>query len=86
MIYSLLAYKDKETVKFNPPMLFPMDKDTAIENITDGVIKGKIEGAENFELYVLGTYDTITGTFKCGEPEKVCDLAVYVRNKDTSKN
>lgn len=83
MIYSVLAYKDVETEKFNPPMLFPFDIETAIETCIDGVKKGKIEGAEFFNLFALGTYNTANAKFDLlPEPKLVAKLGDYVKKAD----
>lgn len=80
MIYSVLAYFDKETEKFNPPMFFPFGEADAIETVKDGVKKGKIEGASAFKLYSIGSYDTATAEFEIkGKAKEICDLADYVR-------
>lgn len=80
MKYTMAAYFDIETKKYNPPMLFPFETDAVIETVTSGVTKGKIEGAQAFDLCLLGTFDTETG--KCellAQPEKLLHLADYVR-------
>ena len=80
MTYTVLAYFDKDVEKFNPAMFFPMQSEFAIENIKDAVIKGKIEGAEAFDLYLLGSYDTANGLFNLNEkPVKVATLSDYVK-------
>lgn len=85
MKYSIMAYYDIETEKFNPCMLFPFAAADAIESIKEGVIKGKIEGAEAFELYHLGSYDTANASFELlDRPAKVLKLADYVRKQSNA--
>ena len=80
MRYTVCAYYDKDTEKFNPCMLFPFDVDSVIESIKEGVIKNKIEGAGAFELFHLGFYDTANANFELNDkPVKVMDLSQYVR-------
>ena len=82
MKYTVAAYYDLETEKFNPPMLFPFDVDATLETIKSGVIKGKIEGAEAFDCMLLGTFDTETGLFALLEkPKKLLHLKDYVRSE-----
>lgn len=84
MIYTLFAYYDVDTEKFNPPMVFPFEKESGIETIREGVIKGKIEGAEAYELYFLGTYDTADAKFDLlAKPSKELTLKQYVRRKES---
>lgn len=87
MKYSVMAYRDKETEKFNPCMLFPFDVDSVIETVREGAIKGKIEGCEAFELFHLGFYDTANASFTLNEkPVKVLDLSQHVRKESDKTN
>lgn len=80
MMYTVCAYYDKETEKFNPPFFMPFVIDDVIESVIDGVKKGKIEGAQAFDLYHLGNYDTATALFNLNqEPKKVIELDQYVK-------
>lgn len=80
MKYTVAAYRDKDTEHFNPPMLFPFPEESVIETIRQGAIKGKIEGCEAFELYILGTYDTATAKFELfANPKKVFNLSEFVK-------
>lgn len=82
MRMAVIAYFDKVTEKFNPAILAPNTIDDAIEMVIDGVKKGTIKDANDFDLYVLGEYITETGTFELNkEPKKVCELYKYVREK-----
>ena len=47
MIYTVACYHDVDTEKYNPPMLFPFDKEAVIETIREGCMKGKIEGCDS---------------------------------------
>lgn len=83
MIYTVAAYYDVETEKYNPPMLFPFPVDNVIETIKEATIKGKIEGAEAFELYQLGNYDTADASFELlAKPVKLLKLKDFVRVKE----
>lgn len=80
MKYTVCAYFDLETHKYNPPMLFPFDTGAVVETISSGVTKGKIEGAKDFDLFLLGTYETETAGFTLLEkPEKLLHLADFVK-------
>lgn len=80
MKYTVCAYYDTETEKFNPCMLFPFPVENVIETIKEAVIKGKIEGAKDFELFHLGSYDTADASFElAGKPVKLLKLSDYVR-------
>lgn len=80
MKQNLFCYKDIETNKFNVPFFVPFGVEDTIENLKDGVIKGKIEGAKALEVYHLGSYETANGKFDLlAEPVKVLSLADYVR-------
>lgn len=80
MIYSVVAYYDLDLEKFNPPMIAPMSEEQAEESIVDGVRKGKVEGAESFQAFYFGSFDTATGKFNLLEkPKLLVDLTKYVR-------
>lgn len=79
MIYTMFAYRDIETEKFNPPFLVPFSIEDTIESVKDGAIKGKIESAKTFELFYLGTFDTIDAGIKLVDPKKVLTLSDYVK-------
>ena len=80
MIYTVACYHDVDTEKYNPPMLFPFDKEAVIETIKEGCIKGKVEGFESYEVMLLGTYDTANAQFNLlAKPELLLKCADYVR-------
>lgn len=80
MKYSVLAYRDIDLDKFNPPMLVPFSKEDAVDSVIDSCKKGKIPGAEAFELYFLGWYETSDARFELKDkPELVSVLRDYVR-------
>lgn len=80
MIYTVCVYFDKDLEKYNPPFFVPFDTEQTIENVIDGVKKGKIEHPESFDMYLLGTYDTATALFNLvKEPKKLITLGDYVR-------
>lgn len=80
MRFCIMAYKDSETEKFNPPFLVPMVLEDVIESIIDGAKKGSIEGAKYFTAYHLGYYDTKDASFELNkEPVKVAELSQYVQ-------
>jgi hypothetical protein len=80
MIYTIACYHDVDTGKFNPPMLFPFDKESVVETVKEGCLKGKIEGCEAFELMYLGTYDTASAKFDLvSSPELLFKCTDYVR-------
>ena len=79
MMHEMLCYKDTEVNKFNTPFFVPFSVNDAAEQLKDGVIKGKIEGAKALEVYHLGSYDTATGKFTLVEPTLVIKCADYVR-------
>lgn len=79
MKYEVFCYFDKETEKFNPPFFAPMSYDDTVENVIDGVKKGKVEDAKAFDLYHLGSYDTADGVIVVLEkPKRVISLENYV--------
>lgn len=85
MIYTVACYFDVDTEKYNPPMMFPFDKEAVVETLKEGAIKGRIEGAESFDVYCLGTYDTETAKFNLLEkPEKLLQLKDFVKAKATA--
>lgn len=80
MKMAVIAYYDKVTEKFNPAILVPNTIDDAIEMVIDGVKKGQIKDAKDFDLYVLGEYITEDGKFVLEkDPKKVCELSLYVK-------
>lgn len=81
MKYTVLAYFDKDTEKYNPPILAPMPLDDAIEGVIDGCKKGQIQHAKSFVCCHLGYYDTKTGKFELNqEPKKVVECDQYVKD------
>ena len=82
MKHTVAAYKDVDTQKFNTPFYAPFSAKDLAENVKDGTIKGKIDGAESYELYHLGSYETETGKFELlSEPVKLLVLADYVHKE-----
>lgn len=80
MIYHAACYFDVDTEKYNPPMMFPFDKEAIKETLKEGALKGHIEGAEAFDVYYLGTYDTETAKFNLlDKPEKLLQLKDFVK-------
>lgn len=83
MKMTALAYYDVQTQKYNPAFLVPFSLDDSIESIIDAVKKGQLQGAEFFELYHLGFYDTENALFTLNEkPAFVAKLADYVRKEN----
>lgn len=83
MRMTVLAYYDIQTQKFNPAFFVPFSLDDSIESITDAVKKGQLDGAQFFELYHLGSYDTENALFNLNEkPAFVVKLADYVRKEN----
>lgn len=80
MKFTICAYFDIETAKYNPPFLVPFGLDECIESVIDSVKKGQLKDAEYFRMFHLGYYDTADAKFDLNDqPVLVADLTKYVK-------
>lgn len=83
MIYTVAAYYDVETEKFNPPAFFPFGVEATVETIKDATIKGSIDNAQYLELYQIGSYDTADASFELlAKPVKILKLKDFAKVKE----
>lgn len=75
MILSIFAVRDRATDQFGTPM-FLVSAGQAIRSFSDEINRADKESqlfnhSEDFDLYLLGTYDSDSGTFVTKSPSQV---------------
>lgn len=76
MILCVFCVRDRATDQYGNPM-FLVNRGQAIRSFSDE-INSKDDDAymakhsDDYDLYVLGTYDTHTGLFSVSPPEMIC--------------
>lgn len=80
MINNIYTVFDKKTGKYGNPTYHNLNKEQAIESITDAVKVGSVGNAEDLEFYYLGTFDTVKGEFTTFKPEFLLYLGDFVNN------
>ncbi|AXH75919.1 MAG: nonstructural protein [Microviridae sp.] len=76
MRLKIFVVRDRATDQFGTPM-FLVSSGQAIRSFTDEVNRSDKDNQifmhpDDFDLYLLGEYDSDTGMFDCKSPEQVC--------------
>lgn len=80
MINNLYCTFDKVTGKYSAPTHHNLDKDQALESVSDAVKVGQVPNAESLEFYFVGTFDTKTGLYDTCKPEFIAYLGDFIDN------
>lgn len=83
MIIHVFAVRDKKLSSFNPPMFFLTHghAERAFGDMVNNPEAGDLfNHAEDFDLFLLGSWDSDTGLFTCGVPSFVATASSYKKS------